>query len=221
MQRHRSCGLIPALGRSPGGGNGNPLQHSCLGNPMDREPGGLQSMGSQRVRHDLVNRSITYRVRPFLSHVRAVWCDRFSPIYCCAVFHSSLHLSKGLAVIRPSISTLDSCICRCSGALIPVKGTATSSIQGHAPSSVTLRQIKSGDQTSATFTGWRKTPVRLCVTPLGILQIYNEFLQTGCLLLSLSKPSLLSGLLHSKKWWAVQQAPTISGRDFQWTFRDA
>ena len=27
---------IPALGRSPGGRNGNPLQYSCLGNPMDR-----------------------------------------------------------------------------------------------------------------------------------------------------------------------------------------
>ena len=30
-------GLIPGLGRSPGKGNGNPLQYSCLGNPMDRE----------------------------------------------------------------------------------------------------------------------------------------------------------------------------------------
>ena len=29
-------GLIPGLGRSPGGGHGNPLQYSCLGNPMDR-----------------------------------------------------------------------------------------------------------------------------------------------------------------------------------------
>ena len=29
-------GLIPASGRSPGGGNGKPLQCSCLGNPMDR-----------------------------------------------------------------------------------------------------------------------------------------------------------------------------------------
>ena len=28
--------LIPGLERSPGEGNGNPLQHSCLGNPMDR-----------------------------------------------------------------------------------------------------------------------------------------------------------------------------------------
>ena len=29
-------GLIPGWGRSPGEGNGNPLQYSCLGNPMDR-----------------------------------------------------------------------------------------------------------------------------------------------------------------------------------------
>ena len=29
-------GSIPGLGRPPGGGNGNPLQYSCLENPMDR-----------------------------------------------------------------------------------------------------------------------------------------------------------------------------------------
>ena len=29
-------GSIPGSGRFPGGGNGNPLQYSCLGNPMDR-----------------------------------------------------------------------------------------------------------------------------------------------------------------------------------------
>ena len=29
-------GSIPVSGRSPGGGNGNPLQYSCLQNPMDR-----------------------------------------------------------------------------------------------------------------------------------------------------------------------------------------
>ena len=29
-------GLIPGSGRSPGEGNGNPLQYFCLGNPMDR-----------------------------------------------------------------------------------------------------------------------------------------------------------------------------------------
>ena len=32
----RDGGLIPGLGRSPGGGHGNPLQYSCLENPMDR-----------------------------------------------------------------------------------------------------------------------------------------------------------------------------------------
>ena len=32
----RDVGLIPGLGRSPGGGDDNPLQHSCLENPMDR-----------------------------------------------------------------------------------------------------------------------------------------------------------------------------------------
>ena len=43
---------IPGSGRSPGEGNGNSLLYSCLGNPMDREPGRLQSMESKRVGHD-------------------------------------------------------------------------------------------------------------------------------------------------------------------------
>ena len=41
----RDVDSIPGLGRSPGEGNGIPLQYSCLGNPMGRGPGGLQSMG--------------------------------------------------------------------------------------------------------------------------------------------------------------------------------
>ena len=32
----RDAGSIPGLGRSPGGGHGNPLQYSCLENPMDK-----------------------------------------------------------------------------------------------------------------------------------------------------------------------------------------
>ena len=36
----------------PGEESGNPLQYSCLENPWTEEPGRLQSMGSQRVRHD-------------------------------------------------------------------------------------------------------------------------------------------------------------------------
>ena len=45
-------GLVPGSGRCSGGGNGNPLQYSCLKNPWTEELGRLQSMGSQRVRHD-------------------------------------------------------------------------------------------------------------------------------------------------------------------------
>ena len=35
----RDMGSVPGLGRSSGEGNGNPLQYSCLGNPMDRGAG--------------------------------------------------------------------------------------------------------------------------------------------------------------------------------------
>ena len=45
-------GSIAGLERSPGEGNDNPLQYSCLENSLDREAGRLQSMGSQRVGHD-------------------------------------------------------------------------------------------------------------------------------------------------------------------------
>ena len=45
-------GSIPGMGRSLGGKNGNPLQYSCLGNPMDRGAYELQPMGSQRVGHN-------------------------------------------------------------------------------------------------------------------------------------------------------------------------
>ena len=43
----RELGLIPVLGRSPGEGNGNPLQYSSLENSMDRG-----SHGAVRVGHD-------------------------------------------------------------------------------------------------------------------------------------------------------------------------
>ena len=45
-------GSIPGLGRSPGGRHGNPLQSSCLENPMDRGAWWATVHGSQRVGHD-------------------------------------------------------------------------------------------------------------------------------------------------------------------------
>ena len=50
----REMGLIPELGRSLGRGQSNPLQYSCLGNPMDRGAWQATVHGIARVRHDLV-----------------------------------------------------------------------------------------------------------------------------------------------------------------------
>ena len=48
----RDTGSNPGSGRSSGGGHGNPLQYTGQRIPWTEEPGGLQSIGSQRVRHD-------------------------------------------------------------------------------------------------------------------------------------------------------------------------
>ena len=49
-------GWIPGSGRSPGEGNGNPLQYSCLENPMDRGAWWATAHGVARVGHDLATK---------------------------------------------------------------------------------------------------------------------------------------------------------------------
>ena len=51
-----NVGLIPESGSTPGGGNGNPLQYSCLGNPMNRGAWWTPVHGVTRVRHNLVTK---------------------------------------------------------------------------------------------------------------------------------------------------------------------
>ena len=48
--------LIPGSRRCPGDGNGNPLQYSCLRNPVNRGAWWAIVMGLQRVRHDLATK---------------------------------------------------------------------------------------------------------------------------------------------------------------------
>jgi len=60
-------GSIPGSGKSPGEGNGNPLQYSCLENPMDRGAWWATVHGVARIGHDLVTKppsrlSITLRL---------------------------------------------------------------------------------------------------------------------------------------------------------------
>ena len=54
----RDVSSIPGLGRSPGEGNGKPLQYSSLGNPKDREACQATVHGSQRVGHDLTTKQL-------------------------------------------------------------------------------------------------------------------------------------------------------------------
>ena len=60
-------GLITGLGRSPGEGNGNPVQYSCLENRMNREESlaGYSPWGLKRVRHDLVTKQQIYTQRGY------------------------------------------------------------------------------------------------------------------------------------------------------------
>ena len=69
----RNMGSIPGLGGSPGGGNGNPLQYSCLESATDRGAWRLQSMRSQRVRHDWVTERAACKGRFHLARWSQSW----------------------------------------------------------------------------------------------------------------------------------------------------
>ena len=57
MQETEDVFLIPGSGRSPGGGHGNPVQYSCLENPMDRGAWEATVHGVSRVRQDRAQQS--------------------------------------------------------------------------------------------------------------------------------------------------------------------
>ena len=54
----RDSDSIPGLGRSPGGGNGNLLQYSCLENPLDRGAWKAIFHGVAKVRHNLETKQV-------------------------------------------------------------------------------------------------------------------------------------------------------------------
>ena len=65
---------IPGLGRSPGGGHGNPLQYSCLGNSTDR--------GTWRAMVHKVAKSLT-RLKQLSTHVRLIRVVQQKPTQRC------------------------------------------------------------------------------------------------------------------------------------------
>ena len=91
----RDTGLVPGSERSLEGRHDNPLQYSCLENPMDRVgfPGGLQSIGLQRVGQDCRDsaRMQCWEVSNFiLLHVVLVVLSH-SIMSDCATVASSAH----------------------------------------------------------------------------------------------------------------------------------
>ena len=81
----RDPGLIPGLGRSPGGGNGNPLQYSCLGKPTDR------SAWRATVGHDLATKpppTITY----MHINVYTCFCEYMIVIYTFMSIHKHMYI---------------------------------------------------------------------------------------------------------------------------------
>ena len=87
----RRYGFDSWVGRSPGEGNGYPLQYSCLGNPMDRGPGGLQSMGSQKslARLKQQNNSIIYMYLSICVCIKLSFMLMSMKIY----FHHDMHVN--------------------------------------------------------------------------------------------------------------------------------
>ena len=86
----RDTGSIPGSGRPPGGGHGNPLQYSCLENPMDRGAWPATSTGSHRVRHNWND----------LARMHALWgrhhrkniLSSLSDLYFCFSTRTQIHI---------------------------------------------------------------------------------------------------------------------------------
>ena len=100
-------GLIPVLGRSPGEGNANPLQYSCLKNPMDRGAWWARVHGIARVGHNLVTKlpphiythTYSYIQTHTLTHkhIHKMWCENcFPPSICFSLAGGKTQLLKGV-----------------------------------------------------------------------------------------------------------------------------
>ena len=106
-------GLNPGLGRFPGEGKGNPLQYSCLENPMDRGAWWATVQGATRVGHDLT----TEQHHPFLV------CVVFAGWGCCFFFFSQHKGFPGGSEVKASASN--------TGGLGSIPGSGRTSREGN------------------------------------------------------------------------------------------
>ena len=87
----RAMGSIPGLAISPGEGNGNPLQCSCLGDPMDRRAWWARVHEVARVRHDLVT-----------EHEPTDCCKIIKALRVTSGLWSTFHTNEGMPEGKPS-----------------------------------------------------------------------------------------------------------------------
>ena len=77
----RNVGSFPGSGRFPDGGHGNPLQYFAWRIPQTKEPGGLQSMGLQRVGHNW--RNLAHTSGYDIGHLQVMWTKKIYIYICC------------------------------------------------------------------------------------------------------------------------------------------
>ena len=96
-------GSIPGLGRSPGGGHGNPLQSFLLReSPRTEEPGGLESMKLQRVEHDWATKHSAH----VHTHTRTDMCTHMcAHTHARAYTHTLSHTHTHMTVITQAFKS--------------------------------------------------------------------------------------------------------------------
>ena len=116
----RDTGSIPGLGRSPGWGHGNPLQYSCLENPMDR--------GAQQDIVHGVTKSQTWLKQLSMQSVKLNWLWYILQVVQPSPLPSFITQSRVPSALTPhclppAINNLPSYPCNCSGHFVPIEPT--------------------------------------------------------------------------------------------------
>ena len=89
----REAGVTPGSGRSPGGGNGNPLQHSCQENSMDRGAWGYCSWGLKESETQCLSTYTASLMTPLSLHISFPWISLFgdrNPVVCNGSWKNAL-----------------------------------------------------------------------------------------------------------------------------------
>ena len=86
--------------RSPGEGNDNPPKYSCLGNPTDRGAWrATQSMGSQRVRHNLATEHTQYSVTRHIFFIYSAADGHVDCFHVLAIANSAAVIHWGVCIL--------------------------------------------------------------------------------------------------------------------------